>query len=660
MSALGECEVRPRALLVNMPFGPLYTPSLALSTFKSLLATSGIESRVLYCNIDFANIIGEGLAALISAGLPRAHDLVGEIIFSPALYGRSSPSGSYQHYLNATFCDDRRRFFDAQTEELLDHLRSDLASLQAEATLFVRHKAAEICETGVEIVAFTSSFQQNIASLALAQSIKRARPEVFVIFGGANCDDEMGSELFQQFPFIDILVKGEADNLVPLLFHTLLSREDKRAELPRSVLYRDGLPFVYCSRPLPDFDLNKNPLPDFSDFIASSEFLRAKSDIRLLFETSRGCWWGEKHHCKFCGLNGGAMKFRKKEPRLALEQFQKLQSLYPDLAIGMTDNIIDVDYLRTVIPALASAGGRLDLFYEVKANLRKEHVKALSDAGVRSIQPGIESFSDDILRLMDKGITGLQNIQLLKWCREYGVSPEWNLLWGFPGETAFEYQRMAELLPLLYHLKPPNGAGRLRQDRFSPYFERSTQHFSNVVPFPAYSYAYRLDSEALKKIAYFFDGTPHDALDPKIYSEQILPSIQEWKRRADHAVLAFFDDATWAAVLDSRSGDGVRVTLLTRMEARIMRSADKIANRCVLRKETAASEASLFDDAFDRLLNAGVIIRQDDLYLSLAVPAGPKYPSKHLWMLLSQAVYSQSTESSLPSEVPPTSEQVFT
>ena len=47
-------------------------------------------------------------------------------------------------------------------------------------------------------------------------------------------------------------------------------------------------------------------------------------------------------------------------------------------------------------------------------------MRLLRDAGVTTIQPGIESFSDRVLKLMKKGVTGLQNIQLLKWCKEIG------------------------------------------------------------------------------------------------------------------------------------------------------------------------------------------------------------------------------------------------
>ena len=132
----------------------------------------------------------------------------------------------------------------------------------------------------------------------------------------------------------------------------------------------------------------------------------------------------------------------------------------------------------------------MELFYEVKANLKKAQVRLLRDAGVRVIQPGIESFSNDVLARMRKGVRGLQNIQLLKWCKEFGITPQWNLLWGFPHEPPEEYARMAALLPLLTHLTPPQTASAIRIDRFSPNFDRAEAlGFADVQPFaglPAY------------------------------------------------------------------------------------------------------------------------------------------------------------------------------
>ena len=94
-----------------------------------------------------------------------------------------------------------------------------------------------------------------------------------------------------------------------------------------------------------------------------------------------------------------------------------------------------MNYYRTVLPELAERKLGVTFFYEIKSNLKKKQVKLLADAGILTVQPGVESFSSHVLKLMRKGVTAIQNIQMLKWCREYGVDVAWNLLYGFPGEN---------------------------------------------------------------------------------------------------------------------------------------------------------------------------------------------------------------------------------
>lgn len=54
------------------------------------------------------------------------------------------------------------------------------------------------------------------------------------------------------------------------------------------------------------------------------------------------------------------------------------------------------------------------IFYETNLFYQKNELILMKKAGINSIQSGIESFSDDISDTMKKGISGLQNIQLLK------------------------------------------------------------------------------------------------------------------------------------------------------------------------------------------------------------------------------------------------------
>ena len=73
-----------------------------------------------------------------------------------------------------------------------------------------------------------------------------------------------------------------------------------------------------AGRPIDDLDAL--PVPDYSDYFRDLDASGVSADVLpvLLFETARGCWWGAKSHCTFCGLNGGAMAFRAKSQSRAL------------------------------------------------------------------------------------------------------------------------------------------------------------------------------------------------------------------------------------------------------------------------------------------------------------------------------------------------------
>ena len=69
-------------------------------------------------------------------------------------------------------------------------------------------------------------------------------------------------------------------------------------------------------------DLDALPYPDYTDFFAQFERSQFGKNWQpsVFVETSRGCWWGERMHCTFCGLNGATMAFRSKSAPRALER----------------------------------------------------------------------------------------------------------------------------------------------------------------------------------------------------------------------------------------------------------------------------------------------------------------------------------------------------
>jgi magnesium-protoporphyrin IX monomethyl ester (oxidative) cyclase len=170
-------------------------------------------------------------------------------------------------------------------------------------------------------------------------------------------------------------------------------------------------------------------------------------------------------------------------------------------------------------------------FYEIKANMDEAQLEKLALAGTVWLQPGIESLSDPVLHLMRKGVSALLNLRLLRNCRELGVGLVWSILYGFPGEPRDAYDAVAKMVPLLEHLQPPVGCGRIRLDRFSPNFERAAEiGFHNVTPMPAYGAIYDVPDEDLADLAYFFEGDAPDAA-----REQDLVSLKAasagWRAR---------------------------------------------------------------------------------------------------------------------------------
>src|SRR5207237_3798341 len=113
-----------------------------------------------------------------------------------------------------------------------------------------------------------------------------------------------------------------------------------------------------------------------------------EKQIWLPWETSRGCWWGQKRHCTFCGLNGEGMEFRARSADRTIADLQDLLARYPECNIAMSDNIMPHSYFRTVLPQLALIRPKAEIFYEQKANLTLQKVRALARAGITRIQPG--------------------------------------------------------------------------------------------------------------------------------------------------------------------------------------------------------------------------------------------------------------------------------
>jgi ribosomal peptide maturation radical SAM protein 1 len=621
-------------LLVCMPFGGVFAPSIGLSLLKAELAAEGVPARVLYFSIRFAELVGQDFYYKLSTeGTPSVEHLAGEWIFSRALFGKRAENESY---VDQILRRGTTWITNDSAEPASPALIERILRARRQVGGFLDGCLDEILRSRPKVVGFSSMFQQHVASLALARLVKRSLPETFVVFGGASCDDVMGAETVRQFPFVDAAVSGEADLVFPELVRRVL--EGRPVSGLPGVRTRDGLAADFTSGRLSRGplvrDLDGLPCPDYSDYFLQFEASRYGPawQPRIYLETSRGCWWGERSQCMFCGLAPRSMAFRSKSASRAMDELVCLTRRHPGCAIEATDNILDMRYLEDFVPKLASLRPRVKMFYEVKANLRKEQLRRLRDAGIRHLQPGIESFSDPVLKLVRKGVSALQNIQLLKWCKELGVQPTWNLLWGFPGEPPEEYARMAELVPLLTHLPPPGGCGVMRLDRFSPAFEHAERlGFADVRPLPPYRHIYALPDEALARLACFFTFRYREPRDVGGYVAGLEQKLRAWPRLFETHDLFSVDRGGWLLVWDLRPVSRAPLTALRGADRVLYQACDSASDARRLAEAVASSPDGPIPPReiarrLEPLLERGLMVRDGSRYLALAVPLAEYSP----------------------------------
>ncbi|HYI02755.1 RiPP maturation radical SAM C-methyltransferase [Hyalangium sp.] len=611
-------------VLVNMPFGPLATPALGLSMLKSALRTAGISSRIFYFHILFAKQFGVSLYESVAGNYSGVTDLTGDWLFSHTLF-ENKPDDT-QRYVSSVL--RRPRLEQALSWAALEGYIAELLMARVGVSSFVDACVETLLQTGARIVGFTSVYQQNVAALAVAQRLKRRRPDILTLFGGANFEGITGQGQFEHFPFIDVAISGEAEQRLPWVVERLL-RGERLGKLV-GVLAREHLSEGPRFTELGDTqrrDLDSLPVPDFSDFFTQWEEARLEGAQKpaVPFETSRGCWWGQKQHCTFCGLNGESMTYRSKSPQRALTEFTEVTQAHPGHRVTVVDNILDMKYFKTFIQELGARSNPVEIFYEVKANLTHEQVRLLKAARVLTIQPGIENLSDQILRLMRKGVTGMQNLQLMKWCKEYGITPLWNMLWGFPGEEPEEYARLAELFPLLTHLTPPLMGVSILLERFSPNFnEARARGFKDVRPAPAYFFIYDLPEEALQNIAYFFSYQYEDGRDVWAYVKPVAQRIKEWLAEHDTSALYSLDKKDHLLIIDRRKVAPSPSVILQGAERWALQACEAVTTlqaleERYLEQEPAAQDWDALENVLARLVEAKLLITDGKHYLGLPV-----------------------------------------
>ena len=494
------------------------------------------------------------------------------------------------------------------------------------ARLAVEETVEAVLAHGSRIVGIVSQFEQNNATLAILRRLKEREPSLVTMVGGSNCMDQGGRAYLNFFPFVDYVFFGEADEIFSSVCRNILDEKD--LPLPYGVLRR-GDPLPECLPHRLTQDLDALPLPDFDDFFAvvkaHPEYFGHGEETAclLLAEGSRGCWWGVKHPCTFCGLNGRVRTYREKSAPHFAAELRLLLEKYGNHKIVLCDSILSRRHVRELPELLAEKPPTKGILTEIKSNITKSDLERLARVHIDEMQPGIESLHDDILHIMHKGNTGIAHVALLKQARCCKVKIIWNLLYGFPGETVAAYEEMLAFLPLIRHLEPPTAFRHIRYHRSSVYCNDPAAYGLELRPAEIYDYVAWQNEAYIADIAYEYDAIGEVPLPP-VYKE-VEAVVNAWNARfasdyRERLDMQVFPDRV--EIQDLRLCAKKTFYTLHGAARALYLAADEPQEKQGLVDRLEKTFGQAAEEALDFLLTAGLLLEMRGKILALAVESG--------------------------------------
>jgi len=281
-------------------------------------------------------------------------------------------------------------------------------------------------------------------AIEVSRMVKRARPDLPVVFGGWHPSLESGQTLREDFVDIVVRHQGEA-TLVEIL---LRLTSGKPLDLVAGCWFkRNGGIVRNPDRPASPLSELPPPAYDLIDFDA---YERATGERKLPYATSIGC----PYACNYCtDMVFYNRRFNAYDADRVVAEMTELTNRYRLTEIALLDSnfLVDVSRAIDIARGIRDSGVRFKWTFQASTNLlcrmKDEEVKLLAESGVHYIGFGTESASPEVLRDMNKAHQNIPDMfETAGKCARAGIRITFNLIFGFPGEEARHRQETLQVM----------------------------------------------------------------------------------------------------------------------------------------------------------------------------------------------------------------------
>lgn len=279
----------------------------------------------------------------------------------------------------------------------------------------------------------------------LARKIKKLSNSL-IVMGGPHATD-FGKEILLDEESIDLVVMGEGEETVVELCNRLNERKDLLNI--KGLIFRNKDKIIdngsrISKGPLDDIPMPARELYDNSLYCPLPNSYKRLPSTTVI--TARGCLYRKCAFCYTGGMQGQSFR-RHSVPRVT-EEIKILVNNYGIREIQFLDSvfIVNKQWVNEFCEAITREN--IDITWNCGARVDwvdPEILKVVAKAGCYSIFYGLESGNQDLLDIIEKGITIQQIKDAVKWTHEAGIETRGSFVLGLPGETPQKADKTIDL-----------------------------------------------------------------------------------------------------------------------------------------------------------------------------------------------------------------------
>jgi anaerobic magnesium-protoporphyrin IX monomethyl ester cyclase len=289
-----------------------------------------------------------------------------------------------------------------------------------------------------DIVGISSMILLSRNTFRFARLLRQRLPDALLVVGGPM------PTLYPEHyagPF-DLVFRGESDLSFPDFCQAYFTQKVGRKTLYQLNLAR--YPGLYAhtldlfvdnpTQHYPEHAINQFPIPDRSMFDHPA-YQRAWMEKAGTRTTSIMITLGCPFDCDFCSRPVFGHLYRRRDLDIVFAEIEQIKNLgYDQLWIADDNFTLDINYLRRFCERMLGMGLTWSCLSR-SIGIDDQVAQLMKSAGCQRVYLGLESGSDEVLKLMNKRATVQDGQRAVHFFKQAGIQVAGFFIVGYPGET---------------------------------------------------------------------------------------------------------------------------------------------------------------------------------------------------------------------------------